>query len=448
MIEILQRIRMSNEVSTKTPEKKEASKPTDVKWAYKVSEQSIEVGMPDPTASDENEISYKNLAYGMLIPATSLCMTTGISLIPQHDIFDNPGYWYEAGIGWATAFVPSLVFLNSLRMKVFFEGMEQKISTWIMWFIANFVAVNFTIFLTHFIWTVKLGYAYPVPWLFSVIPTIWLPFCLVTTFLMFPREYRKDVEMKKRILWFIVYKIAFLVACYERLFIIVAFLNTPPNLQPIWAIILPIWRECDLWILNRIQSKCTGDNNRNAQIFTALENQCNHTGIGVIALGLYATDLSSYCILFSELLLRLFTSYRIGKINKKIEAKEGPERKELQRIKKEATQDLILDEVIEVTMPIVYVSMVLLAFYGPNAGILGNIGCEKWAWIKITNLAKFLNNVFRMFAIDFLALVLTSLHLWKKSSTNIMKQLCIDIKSYWPIISVVMGGTVIKVCIH
>ena len=439
---------MSNEASTKTPEKKEASKHTDDKWAHKVFEQRIKVEMPDPTVSDTNEISYKNLAYGMLIPATSLCMTTGIALIPQHDLFDNPGYWYEAGIPLATAFVPSMVFLNSLRMKVFFDGMEQKISTWIKWFIANFVAVNFTIFLTHFIWTDSLGYAYPIPWLYTVIPTIWFPFYLATTVLIFPKEYRKDVEMRKRILWFIVYKVVFLVACYERLFIIFAFLNTPFDLQPIWAIVLPIWRECDLWMLKKVLSKCTAENNRNAQIFTVLENQCNHTGIGVIALGLYATDLSSYCILISELLLKLYISYGIGKINKKIEAKEGPERKELQRIKNERTQDLILDEVIEVMMPIVYVSMVLLAFYGPNAAILGNIGCEKWTWIKIANMNKFLTNVFRMFAIDSLALVLTSLVLWKNSSANIMKQLCTDIKSYWPIISVVMSGAVIKVCIH
>ena len=71
--------------------------------------------------------------------------------------------------------------------------------------------------------------------------------------------------------------------------------------------------------------------------------------------------------------------------------------------KKEEVQDLALDEFVEVIMPIVYLSMVLVGYYGPNAAILGNVGCEKWTWKKIPDLVKFLTALFRMFIIDVLA---------------------------------------------
>ena len=96
-------------------------------------------------------------------------------------------------------------------------------------------------------------------------------------------------------------------------------------------------------------------------------------------------------------------------------------------------------------MPIVYVSMVLVGYYGPNAAILGNVGCEKWTWKKIPDLVKFLTALFRMFIIDVLAFIATGIVLWKFLSVNIFKQLCHDVKKYWSFISVVAGGAIAKV---
>ena len=134
-------------------------------------------------------------------------------------------------------------------------------------------------------------------------------------------------------------------------------------------------------------------------------------------------------------------------MNKKVENSEVRARETLKIAQMEDTQDLILEELVEVMMPFVYVSMILFAYYGPNSAILGNVGCEKWKWTKITDMTRFLTALFRMFAIDLLALSLNMLILWKFSSVNVMKQLCIDVKKYWPFISVAMGGAVMKVSI-
>ena len=108
---------------------------------------------------------------------------------------------------------------------------------------------------------------------------------------------------------------------------------------------------------------------------------------------------------------------------------------------------LSLNAFVTVIMPIVYVTLVLVAYYGPNAAILGNIGCDKWMWKKIPNMAKFLTALLRMFIITLGALFTTGLFLWKFSSINIFKQLCHDVKTHWAFISVVIGGAISKVSI-
>ena len=123
----------------------------------------------------------------------------------------------------------------------------------------------------------------------------------------------------------------------------------------------------------------------------------------------------------------------------------GEEKETLQKEKEQKLQDLTLDEFVEIIMPITYVAMVLVAFYGPNHAILGNVGCNKWKWKAIPDLTKFLIALFRMFIIDLLALPVTCFILWKTVSVNFIKQLCRDVTIYWPYITVVAGGAVTKV---
>ena len=439
---------MTKQISIQLPEKEERPKQLDNKWAVKTMHSRRDNQHDVLYDNNSNEILYQNLAYAMLIPILSMILSAGFTIVPQHNVFQQPGYWYEAAIPLITCLLPSKVLLTVLRMRVFFEDIKIKTSAWIKLYLANFINVCFMVFVSHLLWTDYLGYVYPVPWLYFLIPMIVAPFLLFTIILLFPREYREDLEKRKSIKWFIVYKVAFFTACFERLFVIWAFLSTPLDVQPLWAIALPIWREFDLWMVTKLVKITVGAENRNAKIFTGLENQCNHSAVTAISLGLYATDFSCYCILFTDLLYKLYSCYGICKFKKKIEAKEGSERKQLQIEKEEATQDLILDEMVDVTMPMVYALMVVIAYFGPNATILGNVGCEIWKWRKINSLTKFLTALFRMFLIDLIALVLNSLLLWKYSSINVMKQMCIDVKSYWPFISVAMGGAVVKVLVY
>ena len=145
-----------------------------------------------------------------------------------------------------------------------------------------------------------------------------------------------------------------------------------------------------------------------------------------------------------ELVLKFYGCYGIIKVHKKIQS-DATNREALKIENKEAIDDLLLDEFLEVVMSVVYAIVTMIAFYGPNAAILGNVGCEIWKWQKISSLTGLLTALFRMFVMDMIAFAVNGTLLWKFCSTNTMKELCRLLKKYWPFISVTLGGGVVKV---
>ena len=119
--------------------------------------------------------------------------------------------------------------------------------------------------------------------------------------------------------YFIIYTYLFFFACIERLIAIWLFLHTPAEFQPIWAVLLPIWKELDLWMLHKMKSKIADEKNREADLITSTEMKSNYTAFLAITLGLFATETASYCILAVELFIQLFQTYGIFKINKQIQ---------------------------------------------------------------------------------------------------------------------------------
>ena len=186
-------------------------------------------------------------------------------------------------------------------------------------------------------------------------------------------------------------------------------------------------------------------------MFTSIEHKCNYAVFLSVAIGLYATTFASYVILVIDNAIKFWECFKMVKENKRIqmEARKncriGNDLTKRKLENHEAIQDLILDEFVEVLMPVVYLGLVIIGYYGPNSEILGNIGAEKWTWQRIFDMKKFCMAVLRMFIIDLIALLINSVILWKFCSVNAIKGLCYLIRNYWSLITVTMGGAIVKV---
>ena len=83
---------------------------------------------------------------------------------------------------------------------------------------------------------------------------------------------------------------------------------------------------------------------------------------------------------------------------------------------------LILTERIETIIPMAYLALMLMAYYGPNAEILGSVKLTIWHYrSSITDISEFVKNLSLLLVIDGSSLVINGILLWKFCNTNVLK---------------------------
>ena len=93
-------------------------------------------------------------------------------------------------------------------------------------------------------------------------------------------------------------------------------------------------------------------------------------------------------------------------------------------------QDLMLNEMIEFVVPLVYCLCFATAYLGPNAEIIGNVGCSYFQYNKVENFQETIENIATFFIVDVFSLLSNSLILWIFARINVYRALCIYVKEY------------------
>ena len=66
-------------------------------------------------------------------------------------------------------------------------------------------------------------------------------------------------------------------------------------------------------------------------------------------------------------------------------------------------------------------AMMLMAYYGPNDDILGNVKLNVWHFqAPIDDINTFVKTLSFLFAIDFLSFIINAILLWKTCKINVM----------------------------
>ena len=79
-----------------------------------------------------------------------------------------------------------------------------------------------------------------------------------------------------------------------------------------------------------------------------------------------------------------------------------------------------------------YVMLIVMAYFGPNAEILGNVKLEIWQFQRpIPDISACIQKVSLLMAVDLLTLVINGLLIWKICCINILHILKKLQKEYW-----------------
>ena len=99
-------------------------------------------------------------------------------------------------------------------------------------------------------------------------------------------------------------------------------------------------------------------------------------------------------------------------------------------------EELVLTERIETLVPLTYIICFTIAYYGPNAEILGNVKLNLWAFKPILDIGNYMKNIFILFIVDFMSLVLNGIILRTTCNINIFKIFQNIQSEFWLIMAV------------
>ena len=95
-----------------------------------------------------------------------------------------------------------------------------------------------------------------------------------------------------------------------------------------------------------------------------------------------------------------------------------------------------MEERVETLVPLLYILIFLMAYFGPNGELIGNVKLTLWQYQAVTDINKFLENIFLLFAIDFSGAIFNALLLWKICKLNFLNTFKNIQKEFWLILGV------------
>ena len=383
-------------------------------------------------ADVSNVSSYWSGLYNILILASCILFSSAILLLPQHDSIIYQEYWYESIIVGALSFCLTNT-LDTLVACKFYFNIPSMVSfgVFIRLYVATASVWVVTCLVSYSVWTLSLGYNHPMPLSAMILGCVPYIGQFITLYFQFPREFAIRNDVQKRIRAFNISRIWAIIVDLQFKGLTILFTLVPTKLQWILAFLLPIMRESNLQILNYIMIKSANVRDGSGKIAIIIGVNTFHALYVAIKLGNTATEVTSYCILTVDFVLNLRSCYKFIQLHKSI----APEGTQVAKEKESLLVGLILIENLEVLVPLAYILTVIIAYYGPNGEILGNIRNNLWQYQSIDRIERLVLAVLWMCIIDLFSAIIVGCSLWKMCSVNLLHEACKVLDNYWIIIA-------------
>lgn len=95
-----------------------------------------------------------------------------------------------------------------------------------------------------------------------------------------------------------------------------------------------------------------------------------------------------------------------------------------------------MTERIESVIPFTYLLTFLMAYYGPNAEILGNIKLTIWQYQSVADIEDYIKNLLKLLVIDFSSFATNGILLWITCKINVFKVLKKVQAQFWLIMTI------------
>ena len=386
---------------------------------------------------------------GFLCTILAACITWSIpiSLIPTTNMVLFPSFWWEYIVNGN--FVANSLYcigMMMLEIKINFDLTFLSLLRPFAWaFALNFLTSIFAYSASYLVWTEWLGFNHPIPYLGAICYLSWYTTQYATMWFLFPAKIRKDKIGKRKVFAFLLYKLWIFLLDWQKLILNIVLVNLGP-LQWIMGFVLPIFREINLWVLEKILETLdkSSDNLLLISKLTAtVRVNLGHAVWVAIVISTKASRLTTYSVLAVEVLFNLYETYTIIRRQKSISPTN--QNAKVGNIWKADVLKLVGVEMVEFLTPIAYALTFSIAFYGPNASMIGGVRFSGWGFQEVTDVESFLVESGMMFVADFACTIGSGMLLWKFSSVNMLEEGYKLLSLYWPLIAINLAGSMFSV---
>ena len=424
----------------------------------KVLKEPISIILPNIDSPDENEIHtsnhtdeiktqcFWNIFYVSLVLILFFLFTFPVLLFPQHNSIQFQEYWYEPTILGIFTIILTFCIDTLVAIKYYFKADSYFtikafaylfLSSAILWVIING--------LCHYIWTIIYGYRHPIP-LSLLLGYLNFTIHYVLLYFMFSQDNSWDRTFLIRFKALIKSRIWCIVIDLQYKGLSLLFNMLEPGIEWILAFILPLIREVNYNILVYIMFKSPKIEDRGEE--NVVIGMYGYSALYIaIRLGQTTTDITSILILLVDFSINLHSYFQIINLHRTIVPSVQFVSTKFLKMRDFALTKLVLTEIIEIIVPLSYLITMLLAYYGPNAEILGNIQFGCWQFQQIEDIGKVVVAVMTMFLIDSSSALIGFFWLWKSCSMNALEKTYKVIHERWDAIVGIIANFLIYVSI-
>ena len=356
----------------------------------------------------------------------SLVATIPFSVVPIHNVFLEPSYWFESPLQAMAITILWAIYHPTVAgyyMNIGYIKKARRILEFL--FLWAFV-VFFVESAAYFIWTHRMGYQYPIPFSGYLTSYISLGTQLVTMYFAFPVRWRKDKAFQKRFKYFLLtYLFSAIVTIEYNIFSIINFMAPFYGFpQPIVVLLLPVMREFNIWVYHGCIRRCADGDVSGAQLVGTYNLVTRHVIMLCITLGSKTTTASSITLMAIDFTINIYYCVKIVWITKRKSEKDDEKRINL-------LQELALNELVEFLAPLSFLVTIVVAYYGPNSTLIGDVGNGYWQYTAIKDIKPMIKTVVIFFLVDFISAIVCALLLWRFCKINLFKSAMALEKEFW-----------------
>ena len=380
-----------------------------------------------------NDYDVVKNVYSLYGPLALLILTSasfGAALIPVHNVITHPKYWYEiifsscsssffmascCVIGLETVLNP----FNNIILQVFFD---------------LFITFKLTEILIccsiHMIWSAIFRYIEPFPHRWTIM--IYLSMIILYTRLYhkIPNEMRKEAAFRRKCKLYTCWLFYIGFITIQLMFMLRGIASLPHDIQWLIAMIVPLTKMMNDQACNKLIAESALVERLVAAKFMAkiTNNLCY--SLFLASLFTKVSKVTESILLGINFYMDMALCYKAIRLQRKVSTFDFEATKSKSLIE-EAITELVLNETVEIIVPLAFIGSFTASYYGPNKDILGNVGCTIWEHQKVDDPWTHIFPVVIMALIDSISVILVVILLWNFTNINFFKEYCKTIKKYW-----------------